>query len=127
MAGREAKRQFPPDLDAALTARDFVIATLTAWGCQTDEAVMVMSSELIVNAVKHAKSDYEVRVFEHDGRVRVEVRDWSTDRPVMGDPAIDDTHGRGLRIVSDLAPDWGVEPAIEGKTVWFEIDRPCQP
>ena len=113
---------FAPNLQAALSARQFVISTLTTWGYQIDEAVMVMSSELIVNAVEHAKSNYEVRIVATSGHVRVAVRDWSVERPVVGNPSLDATSGRGLRMVSEYAPRWGVEPADRGKSVWFEID-----
>jgi two-component sensor histidine kinase len=109
-------------MDAARTARQFVVSTLAAWGCATDEAVMVMSSELIINAVEHAQSTYEVRIIDKVSRVRVEVRDWSDRQPVVSDPALDATSGRGLRMVSQLAAKWGIEPAEEGKTVWFEVN-----
>jgi anti-sigma regulatory factor (Ser/Thr protein kinase) len=119
----EATQRFVPNLDAARTARQFVVATLAGWGCEIDEAVMVMSSELIVNAVKHAKSNYEVRIARDGGCVRVEVRDWSIVRPVLRDPSLDATSGRGLQFVSELASRWGVDSAEQGKAVWFEIDR----
>jgi hypothetical protein len=124
MAVTEATLRLPPSLEAALTAREFVIATLVALGCEIDEAVMVMSNELIVNAVEHAKSRYEVRIVGHADRVRVGVRDWSDKRTVVCDPSLDSTSGRGLRLVAELAAKWGIEPAERGKTVWFEID--CQ-
>ena len=84
---------------------------------------MVMSSELIVNAVKHANSNFDVRIAGDDGCVRVEVRDWSIVQPVLRDPTADATSGRGLRFVSELASRWGVDSIREGKAVWFEIDR----
>jgi hypothetical protein len=119
----EAVQKFCPSLDAGLTARTFVVATLAGWGCEIDEAVMVMSSELIVNAVEHAKSNYEVRIAGDGGCVRVEVRDWSMVRPVLRDPSLHATSGRGLQFVSELASRWGIDPAEDGKAVWFEIDR----
>ncbi|GIH68024.1 ATP-binding protein [Sphaerimonospora thailandensis] len=37
--------------------------------------------------------------------------------PLQADP--DEEHGRGLAIVAAYTDRWGVDPAPEGKTVWF--------
>jgi hypothetical protein len=55
--------------------------------------------------------------------VRVEVGDSSTEAPRRCDPDLDDTSGRGLHLVAELARNWGVDAAPRaGKVVWFELD-----
>jgi len=42
---------------------------------------------------------------------------------VARNPTPDDTNGRGLRIVNELARQWGHRPARDhGKSVWFTTD-----
>ena len=48
------------------------------------------------------------------------VDDDGSNLPVPGHPSLDDTNGRGLRIVDKLAATWGHRPARDhGKSVWF--------
>ncbi|SFL06767.1 hypothetical protein SAMN05216275_15115 [Streptosporangium canum] len=51
--------------------------------------------------------------------VRGEVTDRSAVWPALLSAGPDAEHGRGLAIVAAYADRWGVEPAPEGKTVWF--------
>ena len=89
-----------------------------------DAAVLVVS-ELVANAVTHAHGDL-VRCDLHlaEGLLRIEVTDHGTgrSRPEMRRPALDDTSGRGLLLVSTLSCAWGVIPAgLSGWTVWATV------
>ncbi len=53
--------------------------------------------------------------------MRVEVADHDPALPVQQHPPAEAVTGRGLLIVDALATRWGVEPAADGKTVWFEL------
>jgi hypothetical protein len=122
-------------LDAATTsprrARQFIVKTLDAWGrhALVDPAALLVS-ELVTNAVVHARTPVDVVVVRMDagdrGPVRVEVRDLSDTTPRPAPLSLDSLSGRGLTLVAALASRWGVEPDAEGKRVWFELaDRPA--
>ncbi len=49
-----------------------------------------------------------------------EVSDDDHALPQMLSAADDDEFGRGLRVVSRLAREWGTSRTATGKTVWFE-------
>lgn len=100
-------------------AREFVASTLEDWGWTDNVATPVLlTSELVSNAVIHAESDIVVTVYVGE-RLRVELFDESIVHPSrerLGS-------GRGLQLVDALAASWGVRPEGRGKTVWFELDR----
>jgi hypothetical protein len=54
---------------------------------------------------------------EHDG-VRLELDDASLRLPQQRTYSREATTGRGLRLVAELAEDWGFAPTETGKTVW---------
>ena len=80
-----------------------------------------MTTELVTNAVEHARTPFTVTTDLTRDRLRVEIRDGCTAQPVAGlSPSATDISGRGLLIVATLADRWGVQPAVGGKSVWFE-------
>jgi anti-sigma regulatory factor (Ser/Thr protein kinase) len=82
----------------------------------------LLATELFTNAVEHgAGENVTVTAFSADETLYVEVVDEGEGdpRPRAGEPA--DTRGRGLVVVDQLASDWGVLPAAEGKAVWFKL------
>jgi anti-sigma regulatory factor (Ser/Thr protein kinase) len=85
------------------------------------ETVELLTSELVTNAIVHARSSPELVVRLTHERVRVEVHDFSSAVPVRRDIDPYETSGRGLAIVDELARDWGVEHVPRGKRVWFEV------
>lgn len=102
-------------------ARDFVRENLTGWPEATVDAAILITSELVTNAVVHARTRGEVSVKASRSMLRIAVRDESKSAPVEGRPAQLDTHGRGLNIVSDLSERWGVTESLGGKSVWFTL------
>ena len=87
-------------------------------------------SELVTNAVLHATDPITVRVRGTQEHPRVEVRDGSTEPPVMpltpsdtveppGEDELLLTFGRGLDIVARCADAWGAEIEENGKVMWF--------
>ncbi len=88
------------------------------------DAIVLVVSELVTNAVVHAQSQMKLTVRDLGHCARVEVRDGSTRVPEMR-PA-NAEHGRGLNIVEVLATRWGVDRHRNGKTVWFEIENPAR-
>lgn len=108
-------------------ARRFVQEVLAEAGLDdlADDAVL-LTHELVVNAVLHAAHAPTIEIHVTGDRVRIEVHDRSSVAPVVGvlDPRA--SSGRGLTLVERLAADWGVclQPnGSGGKAVWFCLDR----
>ncbi len=119
----EAVRTFRGDPGAVSEARAFVREVLDECDLAPfGDVVVLLSAELVTNAVCHADSGVVLRARCTRSRFRVEVEDASTEPPVLAHPRPLDEHGRGLFIVDELASAWGTEARREGKTVWFEID-----
>lgn len=94
--------------------------TLRLWDLEllVDAASLVVS-ELVTNAVLHARSAITVALCaEHDGSLRLEVSDLSARAPQRRGYGPGATTGRGLGIVAELVDDWGVRPTSSGKSVW---------
>lgn len=107
-------------------ARRWVVATCHDIGRDDlAECAELGVSELVTNALLHGEQPIQVRVRGTAQHPRVEVRDASTERPVLPTPTEDDeddlllTFGRGLSIVARSSDAWGAEIEDDGKTVWF--------
>ncbi|MFI1397265.1 SpoIIE family protein phosphatase [Streptomyces sp. NPDC020681] len=126
-----AAASFDPVGRSVATARAFVRDTLQGWGYSdvVDDAV-VLTSELVTNAVIHAGTAADVLCLRTDDGVRVEVADRYPEREIpiqgtgrsLGNP--DRENGRGLLLCAALASRWGVEYSSTFKQVWFHLDLP---
>jgi signal transduction histidine kinase len=120
----KAARRFPPEPGSTRAARRFVLAALGDLRAELRDAISVMVSELAMNAVQYARTEFWVRLELADRTLRVEVADsgGGTPAPHLVLPP-SSSHGRGLLIVRQLADDWGVSlpGAGAGKCVWFTI------
>ena len=104
------------------TARRFVQATLQELGLETAwDAAELLVSEVVTNAVLHARTDFSVEVLRDGDLVRVCVHDRSHVIPKPRMYGTDSTTGRGMRLVATLAVAWGVDRDAGGKSVWFEV------
>ncbi|WP_320780966.1 SpoIIE family protein phosphatase [Streptomyces sp. CRN 30] len=129
-----AAASFEPVGRSVASARSFVRDTLQGWGHAdiVDDAV-VLTSELVTNAVVHAGTSADVVCLRSDEGVRIEVADRYPEREVplqasavnMGSP--DREGGRGLQLCAALADSWGVEYTPTHKTVWFRLTLPERP
>lgn len=118
----EARASFAPELKSASDARHFAERTLAEWDLpQVLEATRLLVSELVVNAVIHARTDSELVLRAEDGRLRVEVTDHSAAEPVLQEYSPTAPSGRGLLILDELADEWGVERDGTSKVVWFDL------
>jgi len=103
-------------------ARRFTVDTLRRWGrddLTTSGALLV--TELVTNAILHARTMVRVILERGADFVRVEVRDGSPIRPALRKHGLDATTGRGLALVSKLADSWGVDVDGAGKVVWAQL------
>ncbi|MGW0905313.1 SpoIIE family protein phosphatase [Streptomyces sp. NPDC002853] len=126
-----AAATFDPVGRSVATARSFVRDTLQGWGFTdiVDDAV-VLTSELVTNAVVHAGTAADVLCLRSEDAVRIEVSDHYPEREIplqqaavnMGNP--DREGGRGLQLCAALATRWGVDYTPTQKQVWFQLDLP---
>lgn len=129
-----AAASFDPVGRSVASARSFVRDTLQGWGFAdiVDDAV-VLTSELVTNAVVHAGTSADVLCLRSDEGVRIEVADRYPEReiPLQGSPvnmgSPDREGGRGLQLCAALAGRWGVEYTPTHKQVWFQLDLPERP
>ena len=129
-----ASAAYQPEPAAVAAARRFVRETLQSWlGAHqapedrslVDDAVL-LTSELVTNAVVHAGTPVQVTCKLADGGLEVMVRD-SLPASMVPGPAKDGdlpaerTSGRGLLLPSALASTWGVTYGQAAKAVWFRM------
>jgi anti-sigma regulatory factor (Ser/Thr protein kinase) len=122
----EVSTVFPAVAPSASSARRFVAAALHRWGCPDAfvDLVLLLTSELVTNAYRHAGSDTRVSVRYAEDRVRVEVRDKGSGEVQLHPLDSERTDGRGLQIVDALAERWGHHSEGDGTVVWFELVHP---
>ncbi|GAA4907440.1 anti-sigma regulatory factor (Ser/Thr protein kinase) [Nonomuraea thailandensis] len=117
----------PPEARSVAYARRLTRATLAGWGVTPetiDDATLVVS-ELVTNAVTHARPPITLSLTRKPGGLRAEITDHGALAPLVprraGEAA---TGGRGLGLVDELADRWNVEVNGERgcKTVWFEME-----
>nr|WP_203601104.1 SpoIIE family protein phosphatase [Streptomyces sp. SID9727] len=129
-----AAATFEPVARSVATARAFVRDTLQGWGYTdvVDDAV-VLTSELVTNAVIHAGTAADVLCLRTEDGVRVEIADHYPEREIPLQTAgldlggLDSENGRGLLLCAALASRWGVEYSPTRKHVWFQLDLPDRP
>jgi len=111
------ERGFPCAPASAAGARVFVVEAVTGLDVDLDLLVL-MTSELASNAIRHAGTDFVVRVDRTPDGLRVAVVDQA---PVAAVLPREPGGGFGLGIVAILATRWGSDGEASGKTVWFEL------
>jgi hypothetical protein len=108
-----------PEPRSARAARDFVAHTCSDWGCSHQvTAATLIASELVTNAVLHARTPLTISVSRCGRQLRVGVRDHDSTPPTSRVVAPDAATGRGMQVVDALCVDWGVMSAAGGKLVW---------
>ncbi|MGW4235527.1 ATP-binding SpoIIE family protein phosphatase [Streptomyces sp. NPDC004749] len=116
-----AEFQLELDPREVARARRLVRGQLSAWGLPgAAESAELMVSELVTNAMNHARSHrVGLRLVRTDALL-CEVLDDEPAPAALLDAGAEDEFGRGLRVVSSLAREWGSSSSARGKTVWFE-------
>ena len=95
---------------------------LDLWDVDAPEAVaLLLTSELVTNAVRFALAPFEVCLQVDIGILRLEVRDRNDGTPQVQHPSPLEPRGRGLWLVEQLATRWGAQPDGPGKVVWCEL------
>ncbi|WP_086661764.1 ATP-binding protein [Lentzea kentuckyensis] len=105
---------------APLLARAVVRDACAEWDLPRlrDEAVLVVS-ELVENAVRHARSASVLRVELRPAGLSLAVRDNDPTPPLLEYPDRDVPGHRGVQLVARISVAWGFAPSSDGgKTVW---------
>lgn len=118
--------------ETAKEARLLARVAMAAWGLEDDaETAALVMSELVANAVRHARGPRIVLSVNRPAvdLVYLAVTDRSPDRqPQLRTPDEEAVHGRGLLLVDDLATRWGFDllrsrrsGELSAKRVWAEL------
>jgi sigma-B regulation protein RsbU (phosphoserine phosphatase) len=131
---RVAQAVFPTSLSSAYLARRWTAGRLRSWELsELADTVMLLTSELVTNAVIHAGSGPIVSLAVAEATIEVGVADGAVRHPLgpssgrevstppTQTPGVAE-EGRGLYLVQSIAAAWGVSTQPEGKQIWFRLD-----
>jgi anti-sigma regulatory factor (Ser/Thr protein kinase) len=112
----------PVDAGGLYGLRETLAAHASRLGADDDQIddLLIVTSELATNAVRHGGGTGRVRLWQHDDRLYCQVSD---DGPGIGDPTSGSTPpdpttgdgGRGLWICRRLATELIIEPGLGGR------------
>ncbi len=113
----------PAVMDRVPYVRQQAARVLALW--QLDDLAAVaelLLTELVANAVRHARTPFTVMLRWNGRTLRCEVTD-ANPLPPRPHLDVDPTAlgGRGLLLIDQLASSWGTELTPQGKTVWFDL------
>jgi anti-sigma regulatory factor (Ser/Thr protein kinase) len=112
----------PPTARSTTLARRFVLDALSTWGfSDLADTAALLTSEVVTNAVLHARTDLRIDVVRLRDGVTVEVSDGSRRGLIRRRQSREATTGRGLELLERLASAWSVVPSGGGKTVRFTL------
>ena len=123
-----ARIDLAPEPQSVAVARRFVADILTEWSLdELADQVRLAVSEILTNAVRHARGPIGLRLHRTAREITVEITDDSTHVPQRRAPDPQDENGRGLMLVEALTDAWGTRPTDTGKTVWFTLGQALEP
>jgi len=122
---RPRRRIFPGTTSQVGRARLFVGDVLD--GCPAADEAILLTSELVTNAIAHTASGQGgkviVTVYRGDTRVRVDVQDDGSDQvPVAHLAGGARESGFGLELVELMADRWGHCGGPRHRVVWFMLE-----
>jgi hypothetical protein len=123
---RRAILELPHAPASVAAGRRFVEVTCVRWGCPEvlRDAVLV-ASELIENAVRHAHGDPRLRLELGGGFLTVAVYDDDPAPPRLMNSSLASPGHLGLVMVAKLAKSWSSAPTMSGgKVVWAVLRVP---
>jgi anti-sigma regulatory factor (Ser/Thr protein kinase) len=117
------RRNLPRTPGSIRTARQLVNDNTITLGSQRREDAALMVSELVTNALVHGVGTISLRIDAEAPTLRVEVSD-EGNVALAPSPTPGAHGGWGLRIIDQLADDWGV---LEGSTKGVVPARRAKP
>ncbi|WP_337062021.1 ATP-binding protein [Kineococcus sp. G2] len=112
-----------PEPASSRAARHVVADWCIAQGLigEVVDTLLLLTAEVVTNAVVHGRSEVVLQLGRHGSRVRVGVTDENTRLPLRRESDPDALDGRGMALVEALADAHGVEVQPFGKVVWFDV------
>ena len=123
---RNLQMTLPAASHAVGLARHATRDALATWRLAgLEETAVLLVSELVTNAVRHARSTDAIKLeLQTAGTwLRIEVQEADPRWPQPRTPAGFDESGFGFVLVDALAGKWGVRETATGKAVWAELDK----
>ena len=103
---------------------------LTTWGlAHVEETAVLLVSELVTNAVRHAASTDAITLELEVVQTWLRIEAYRC-RPGLAMPRTTgefDESGFEFALVDSLADKWGVRETVTGKTAWAELDIRGEP
>jgi anti-sigma regulatory factor (Ser/Thr protein kinase) len=119
------ERSFLPTAEAPRAVRAWIRELLQVERlAPLEHTASLLVTELVTNAVLHARTPLTVAVEMLGDGLRVSVADDSPTGPTVRTYDADATTGRGLHLVDVLSARWGIEPRPSGKAVWCDLVAP---
>jgi hypothetical protein len=112
-----------PPPSAVRFAREQLTRVLAEWELtgEAGEPTLLVVTELLSNAIDHARAPIQLAVSRAGESVRVELRDSVTEPPRLQPHDPWAKRGRGLQVVEALSLRWGWTDEPAGKTVWADV------
>jgi anti-sigma regulatory factor (Ser/Thr protein kinase) len=124
-ARRHVQLTLPASGQPVRLARQVAREVLTAWQlCHVEETAVLLVSELVTNAIRHARSTDTITLDLEAGRTRLCVEVYRS-RPGLALPRTAgefDPSDYGSVLVQSLADRFGVRETMTGTTAWAEIE-----
>ena len=113
--------ELDPKPRSAATARRYVLERLGPLDPETGGTLELLTSELVTNAILHARTPLVLGVARSVEHILVCVGDRNLVRPRQQPYSEERTDGRGIVILEALAERWGIATDERGKVVWFSM------
>ena len=118
----DVSRLFVPAPVVIADTRGFARHVLHMWGQdQLAADAEVIVSELVTNAMLHARSPFRVSISRTNPSITISVRDACSDPPTRVTGNVLRNGGRGIALVAALSQTWGSREEADGKTVFAKI------
>jgi anti-anti-sigma regulatory factor len=124
LAGPRQRRRIGPTVEAPATARAFVDDTCSRWlvSAAVIETLKLIVTELVTNAVRHARPPIELVIRRSRWHIHLAVIDEERQLAILRGPETPrSSTGRGLMLVEAFATAWGCTPTPSGKSTWATV------
>jgi anti-sigma regulatory factor (Ser/Thr protein kinase) len=129
---RVVNTELDDDVSSVPLARHLTTELLDRWELSSlRDLAMLLTSELVTNALVHAGSGLNLTVAIADGALEIAVGDHDhlssalvkANVPRFGDvqDSVLAEGGRGLLLIDSLTDDWGVDQGAHEKRVWCRV------
>jgi hypothetical protein len=116
--------QLLPAAGEARRARDLATEACLRWDLPhlVGHAALI-ASELVINAVEHARTIMTLQLKLGWHYLYIAVADGAAEQPVIDRDNRDGDGGNGLLVIESLAHQWGYLARADGKVVWAALPR----